>query len=435
MKILFLSHYFPPEVNAPATRAFEHCKAWAAMGHKVTVVTCAPNHPFGKLYDGYENRWKEEMVDGIRVIRLRTYITANKGFLKRTLSYVVFMLAAIFYCGRFGRHQVLLTTSPQFFNGLAGYFVSRLKKIPWLLEIRDLWPDSILAVGAIKNSATINLLYKMELFCYKKCNRLVVVTDSFRHYMIGKGIPASKITVIKNGVDLSLFNTEDLLNPADYQNHMPDMPIAELQQKFVVAYVGTHGMAHHLETVLRAADLLRDRAHIHFLLVGDGAEKERLLKLKQEMDLPNVTMAEQKPKRLMPVIWRLTHVSLVHLKKDDLFKTVIPSKIFESLAMAKPIILGVEGESAELVRDSGGGLTVEPENAQQMADAISNLASDPSLCERMGMCGSEYVRENFDRANLARTYEEVISSLLYGERHSVPSSKVVRLDLYRADEA
>lgn len=435
MKILFLSHYFPPEVNAPATRAYEHCKAWVAMGHQVTLVTCAPNHPFGKLYEDYENRWQEEMVDGIRVIRLRTYITANKGFLKRTLSYISFMLAAIFWCGSFGRHQVLITTSPQFFNGLAGYFVSRLKRLPWLLEIRDLWPDSILAVGAIKNRSIINLLYKLELFCYKKCDRLVVVTDSFRHYMIGKGVPSSKITVIKNGVDLSLFNQNVELDPVDYQEKLPDVDIGYLKDKFVVAYVGTHGMAHHLETLLETASRLRGNPRIHFLMIGDGAEKERLLKLKQDLGLTNLTMADQKPKKLMPVIWRLTHVSLVHLKKDDLFKTVIPSKIFESLAMAKPIVLGVEGESAELVRESGGGLVVEPENAQQMADAISKLANDLALCERMGTCGSQYVRENFDRANLARTYEELIGSLLYGERVIAPSSKVIRLDLYRTGEA
>lgn len=435
MKILFLTHYFPPEVNAPATRAYEHCKAWVAAGHEVTVVTGAPNHPYGQLYPGYRNSWAEETVDGIKIIRLRTYITANKGFLKRTLSYISFMLATILWSGRFGQHQVLLTTSPQFFNGLAGYFVSRIKNIPWLLEIRDLWPDSILAVGAIKNGFLIKLLYKLELFCYKNCHRLVVVTDSFRHYMIGKGIPSAKISVIKNGVDLSLFNPAKDLDSSAFATQLSDISLPELQKKFVVAYVGTHGMAHHLETVLQAAELLRDKEHIHFLLVGDGAEKDSLLRIKQHKNLDNVTMAAQKPKHLMPVIWNITDVSLVHLKRDELFKTVIPSKIFESLAMAKPIILGVEGESAELVQSSGGGLPVEPENARQMADAIVKLANDPVLCARMGQSGSRYVREHFDRDLLARNYEQVISGLVQEDRQlPVYSAKVVRIELYRPDE-
>jgi glycosyltransferase involved in cell wall biosynthesis len=412
MKILFLSHYFPPEVNAPATRAHEHCKAWVAAGHEVTVVTGAPNHPFGELYPGYKNQRTEHMVDGIRVIRVKTYITANKGILKRTLSYISFMLATIYLCGSFGKHDVLLTTSPQFFNGFAGFFVSRLKRIPWLLEIRDLWPDSILAVGAIKNKLVIDILYKLELFCYKTCDRIVVVTDSFRHYIIGRGITSTKISVIKNGVNLSLFSPEKNIDMDTLKLEMPDIPISELQNKFVVSYVGTHGMAHKLETVLEAANLLKNQPDIRFLFVGDGAEKQDLVKLKEKMGLDNVIMADQKPKKLMPAIWQLTDLSLVHLKKDDLFKTVIPSKIFEALAMGKPIILGVEGESAELLRNSGGGVTVEPENAQQMADAILKLSQNPELCEAMATEGKKYVGENFDRAKLARDFELVIQGMV-----------------------
>lgn len=407
LKILFLSHYFPPEVNAPATRAFEHCKEWVASGHDVTVVTCAPNHPFGVVYDGYKNDYVKEEVEGIKVIRLKTYVTANKGFLKRTLAYISYMIAVILASKSFGKHDVVISTSPQFFNGLAGYFVSRLKDIPWLFEVRDLWPDSILAVGAIKNKLIIRSLYKLELFCYRRANKIVVVTDSFKKYVLEKGIPESKIAVIKNGVDLKLFDSQKIES-----SHELERDFQSMRGKFIVSYVGTHGMAHALSSVLRAAKKLKAEKHIHFLLVGDGAEKSNLLKMKDEFDLGNVTMLDQKPKSLMPYIWHKTDLSLVHLKKDDLFKTVIPSKIFESLAMGKPILLGVEGESAEMINQSGAGITTEPENHDELAKNILTLSNNPDLMELMAKKGRLYVEGHFDRQNLAKIYEAHLLSLV-----------------------
>ncbi|MCB1757813.1 MAG: glycosyltransferase family 4 protein, partial [Gammaproteobacteria bacterium] len=239
MRILFLSHYFPPEVNAPASRTYEHCRYWAAQGHEVTVVTCAPNHPRGEVYQGYRNRlYSTETIDGIRVVRLWTFITANEGFLKRTLAYISYMLAVTLYAPFSAKADVVLSTSPQFFNGLAGYLVSRLKRIPWILEIRDLWPESILAVGAIRNRTIIGLLEWLEMFAYKKADRVIPVTDAFRDYMLAKGVAAEKITVIKNGVDLAFYDefTDGALGnlPAD---------LRAMSDKFVAAYVGTHGMA------------------------------------------------------------------------------------------------------------------------------------------------------------------------------------------------
>lgn len=401
MKILFLSHYFPPEVNAPASRTYEHCKRWVKLGHEVTVVTCAPNHPRGKVYDGYRNRlFQREEKDGIRVVRLWTYVTANEGFLKRTLNYVSFMVSAVAASPFLGRHDVVLTTSPQFFNGLAGYFVSRLKRMPWVLEIRDLWPESILVVGAIKNRAVIGTLEYLEMFAYRKADRIVPVTDAFKRYMVGKGVAAGKIHVVKNGVDLEFYHEADGPNPLAEE--------LDLQGKFVASYVGTHGMAHHLETVLEAAQLLRERKDIVFLLVGDGAEREKLLALKARLQLDNVIMLEQQPKQRMPQLWQCSDASLVLLKKSELFKTVIPSKIFESMAMKRPILLGVEGESRELVQAAGAGLAIEPENAAELAARIAELADKPELCRAIGESGRKFVAENFDRTVLAARYARVI---------------------------
>lgn len=404
MRILFLSHYFPPEVNAPASRTWEHCRQWASDGNEVTVITCNPNHPRGVVYPGYRNSlFARENKDGIEIVRVWTYVTANEGFLKRTLNYVSFMISAIAAVPFVRKADVVITTSPQFFNGLAGYFASAIVRAPWVLEIRDLWPESIVAVGAIKNMAIIRALEWLEMFAYQNANAIVPVTDSFKRYMVEKGIPSEKIFVVKNGVDLSF-----------YKKLQGDNPLRQdlgLRDRFVAAYFGTHGMAHHLETILEAASILRDRREIVFLMVGDGAEKARLRALRDEMKLENVIMLDQQPKDRMPMLWDLCDVSLVLLRKSDLFKTVIPSKIFESMGMRRPILLGVRGESAEIVQAAGAGFSIEPENARELANRLLELQRDPRRAREMGERGHEYVAEYFDRTNLARRFLELLKQL------------------------
>jgi glycosyltransferase involved in cell wall biosynthesis len=404
MRILFLSHYFPPEVNAPASRTYDHCKQWVEDGHEVTVVTCVPNHPRGKVYEGYRNKlYSTEHVDGIQVVRLWTYVTANEGFLKRTLNYISYMVAAVSVAPFLKPADVVLSTSPQFFNGLAGYFVSRIKRVPWILEIRDLWPESILAVGAIRNKRIIRALEYLEMFAYRKSDRIVPVTDAFRQYMIDKGIDAEKIMVIKNGVDLNAYSAQ----PKDVNIKRT----FGIEGKFVASYMGTHGMAHHLETILEAAELLQNRGDIVFLLVGDGAERERLLAMCREKRLDNVVMVGQQPKVMMPKLWAASDASLVLLRKQDLFKTVIPSKIFESMAMKRPVILGVEGESRQIVEEAKAGLVIEPENSRDLANCVLNLADNPELGIKLGGNGHKYVASQFDRAVLARRYSGLIESV------------------------
>jgi glycosyltransferase involved in cell wall biosynthesis len=299
--------------------------------------------------------------------------------------------------------DIVLSTSPQFFNGLAGYFVSRLMRIPWVLEIRDLWPESIVAVGAIKNPAAIKLLEWVERFAYRKADRIVPVTDSFKTYMLSRGIEASKIVVVKNGVDLAQYTPLDGVNSL-----AEDLGV---RGKFVVSYFGTHGMAHHLETILHAARRLSHSKNIVFLMVGDGAERQALLQMRDKMSLNNVMMLDQQPKSRMRELWALSNVSLVLLKKSDLFKTVIPSKIFESLAMAKPIILGVEGESAELIQAAQAGICIQPEQADELAARALELSKNPELCQQLGKNGRKHVIEHFDRTVLARKLTSVIEAV------------------------
>lgn len=416
MHILFLSHYFPPEVNAPASRTFEHCRQWVRDGHRVTVVTCAPNHPRGQVYPGYRNRlFTREEKDGITIVRVWTYVTANEGFLKRTLNYLSYMAAAIVTAPFLQKADVVISTSPQFFNGLAGYVVSRMKRTPWVLEIRDLWPESILAVGAIKNRFIIHLLEWLELFAYRQADRIVPVTDAFQRYIEGKGIPKEKITVIKNGADLTLYK------PVTGTNRLAES--LGVQGKFVAAYLGTHGMAHRLETILYAAQRLREYPNIVLILAGEGAERQRLAALRNELGLDNVLMLDQQPKEQMPWLWALADVSLILLKKSDLFKTVIPSKIFESMAMEKPIILGVEGESAELLRAADAGYCIEPENDRELAARLLELQADRDLRHKLGTKGRMHVVNYYDRIKLARCFIELLEAV-YNEKCGQPPTQL-----------
>jgi glycosyltransferase involved in cell wall biosynthesis len=417
MRILFLTHYFPPEVNAPASRTYEHCRRWVQAGADVTVITCVPNHPRGIIFPGYRNRlWQRERIDGIEVIRVWTLATANEGFLLRTLNYVVFMLMSIVASCFARRPDVVISTSPQFFAGLAGYVASRLRRARWILEIRDLWPESILAVGAIKSKAIIRLLEGLERFAYRKADRIVVVTESFVSHVAKHGGDAGRITVITNGVDLSTFRQRER-----------DVALARelgLEGKFVAAYVGTHGMAHGLKTILEAAEKLKDRPDIALLMVGDGAAKAGLKEQRDRMGLTNVVMLDELPKDKMAQIWSISDVSLVLLRNLPLFATVIPSKIFESMAMERPIILGVVGESARIIEAAQCGIRIEPESAEQLSAAIRTLADDRSYLSSLGRHGADYVRAHYDRDKLAADFLEIIrrlaqpASAAEGRRHA-----------------
>lgn len=394
MKILVLTHYYPPEVNAPASRLSEHARVWAQAGHEVTVVTCVPNHPTGRAYPGYRNRlWQEEERDGVRVIRLWTWLAANEGFLPRISNYVSYLLSVLFWMWRLPKADVVLSTSPQFFCGLAGWLLKR-KRRPWVLEIRDLWPESIVTVGAMKRGAAIKLLEAIERFAYRKADLVVSVTDGFvPHIRERRG--DGPIAVVKNGVDLTTFTTPDAAAETEFR------AAHGLTGKFVAAYVGTHGMAHKLDTVLEAAELLRDRSDIAFLLVGDGAERERLVAEVAARGLSNVVMLGQQPKSAMPGIWAASDAALVLLRRVDTFKTVIPSKMFEAMAMACPMIMGVEGEAKALMEAGGAGIAITPESAAELAAAVTRLADDPAFAAQLGESGRSFVAREFDRRVLA----------------------------------
>lgn len=406
MHILFLTDNFPPEVNAPASRTFEHCREWVKSGHQVTVITCAPNFPKGKVFDGYRNRlFARQTVDGISVVRVWSYISSNEGFVKRTLDYLSFMLAAILASVRVPRPDVVIATSPQFFTACAGYVVGKLRRVPYVFELRDLWPESIRAVGAMKASPVLDALERLELFLYRKAGLVISVTHAFKRNLEKRGIEPSKIRVVTNGADLSRFQP-GLRNEALEQS-------LGLAGRFVAGYIGTHGMAHALATLLEAAALLQaeGRDDIRLLLLGDGASKQELRAHSEAMQLTNVVFVDTVPKDEVVDYWSLLDASIIHLRRTELFTTVIPSKLFECMAMGIPVLHGVAGESAEIVERAKAGRVFEPENAQALRDLLVEFASNPELCASLGANGLAGSRR-FDRTRLAQSMLDHIEQLV-----------------------
>ena len=403
MKILFITDNFTPEVNAPATRTYEHCKEWIKdKGVKVTIITCNPNFPHGKIYDGYKNKlYQKEYIDGIEIIRVWSYITSNSGFVKRVLDYISFGIMA-FFIGLFKSHDIIVATSPQFFTTWAAWGISKIRRKPWIFELRDLWPESIKTVGAMKQGKIINILEKIELGLYKDSTKVVAVTDAFKTNLISRGIPENKIEVVTNGSNLELFTLKhkdlDLLQKLNLEN------------KFIIGYIGTHGMAHSLDFIVSTLSKIEDES-LHFLFIGDGAMKQNIMKIADTLRLKNITFLSPIAKEEVPKYLSIIDVSLAPLKKEDNFKTVIPSKIFEASAMQKPTLLGVEGQAQEIIEKYNAGLCFEPENEKDFLEKLNILKSDNLKYQQLQK-GCKLLSIEFDRKKLSQKMLDIIKKLI-----------------------
>lgn len=370
MRILFLTENFPPETNAAATRVYERACWWTKWGHEVTVITCHPNFPHGRIFPGHDNRWRKvETMDGIRVVRVKTFVARNRGVVRRTLDFLSFM-ATGFAAGLFEtKPDAIAATSPQFFAAVAGWALGAARGIPFVFELGDLWPASITAVGAMRPSFGLRLIEKLELFLYRRSAAVAALTTAFKKNLVSRGIDAAKIAVVVNGVDIARYG------PRTRNRELAET--ADIAGKFVVGYVGTHGMAHALGNVLDAAEKLRDMPDVRFLLVGAGAERERLIADAGARNIRNVIFLSAQPKENMPKVWSLCDVALAHLKNAPEFAEVIPSKIFEAMAMGLPILLAApKGEASAIVERHGAGLCVPAEDPGALADAVRRLATD-----------------------------------------------------------
>lgn len=402
MRILFLTDNFPPEVNAPASRTYEHCIEWVRRGVEVTVITCVPNFPQGKVFDNYKNKWRQkETMDGIRVIRVWSYISANEGFGKRILDYVSFGVTSFLH-GLFVKTDLIVATSPQFFTAVSGRWLSLCKRKPWVMEVRDLWPESIKAVSAMKSDNMIfSYLEWVEKRLYKSAKKIIVVTDAFRDKIASRGIDKNKISVVKNGVLMEKFK------PVEKNRQL--LSQLGLEGKFIFGYLGTHGMAHKLDFIVECAAKITDE-DIHFLFIGNGAQKENVRNLAVQLRVKNCTFLDSVPKNEIADYISITDVALVNLMKSETFQTVIPSKIFENASMQKPILLGVEGESKSIIEQYYAGICFEPENEAAFLDAVYRLKSDAQLYGKLQE-GCKRLALDFDRRKLALRMLEIFNQV------------------------
>ncbi|MBL4938121.1 glycosyltransferase family 4 protein [Clostridium sp. YIM B02515] len=405
MKILFLTQYFPPEVGAPQNRIFEFAKQLKKNGHDVSVLTAMPNYPKGEIFKEYKGKkvFIEE-INGIKVIRTRIYATKSKSFSSRLRNYLSFTFSSVLQGAKLIEKQdVIITESPPLFLGWSGYILSKIKKSKFVFNVSDLWPESAVKLGVLNNKMFIRMSTWLEEFCYKKAAAVTCQTKGIVDNIINRGFSKEKVHLITNGVDIELFSKEN-----KDENTRKELNIND---KFCVCYAGIHGIAQGLEVIVEVAEILRSHKEIQFIFVGDGPEKQKLISIKEEKSLNNVTFLPLYPKKDMPRLIASMDSTIIPLKKLDLFKGALPSKMFECLASELPIILAVEGEAEELIRSANAGIVVEPENSKQIAEAVLDLYNNIELRKELGRNGRKYVSENYSRETITKKLEKILEDL------------------------
>jgi len=398
-------------MGAPAARVSELSRHWAATGHDVTVLTGFPNHPDGVLHPEYRKHFRKlmfrERVDYIDVVRSWLWPFPNRKAHERMLNYSSFCVSAGIAGSFLPRPDVVIATSPQLLVALSGWWVAKIKRAPFVFEVRDLWPESLAAVGAASTgSAPYRVLHKLAGFLYREATRIVVVTPAFKEHLIQHWrVPATKISIVQNGVETRLF--------------FPGAQSVEvrkqrtLENKFVVSYIGTMGMAHGLGTVLEAAERTQAACpEVVFMLVGEGADRERIEQIAAEKNLTNIHFVPQQPREKIPSYIAASDVCLVLLKKSEVFNTVIPTKMLEFMACGKPVVLGVKGQAKRILEGCRAGLCIEPESASSLCEAIEVLCANSYLRDSLGVNGREYIVQNLSRERTAAEYLEVLLGIV-----------------------
>ncbi len=410
MKILYVSQYFPPEMGAPAARAAELSRHWARLGHDATVLTGFPNHPTGVVPAEWRPRLRRlrytEIVDGVRVVRTWLWPLPNRKAHERIRNYASFCISAAVSGLALPKSDVVIATSPQLLCALAGWWLAFSKRAPFVFEVRDLWPESLAAVGAGSEGTLLHrALGAVAGFLYRRARRIVVVSPAFKdHLMRYWNVPAGKIVVVENGVETGLFR----LDPAAQEMRKQ----LQLEGRFLICYIGTMGNAHGLDTLISAAeDLQTALPNAMFLLIGEGAEKERIVKLAAARGLANLRFLDQQPHERIPAYISAADLCLVMLKKNELFKTVIPTKLLEYMACERPVIVAVDGQARQIVEEAGAGVFVEPESRNALVNAILSLARNPVLRRQMGISGRQYILNKLSREKTARDYITVLEGL------------------------
>lgn len=411
MKILYLSQHFYPEMGAAAARVYELSSNWAQMGHRVSVLTTFPNYPDGVVHPDYKSRMKKltihEQLNGIDVIRTLAFPTNLRSSLRRSLSYTSFFLSSIASSSLLKGYDVVIGSSPSLLVGLAGLIIARMKKSHFVFEIRDLWPEVILALGmGDRISLSYRTFDKIASLLYEKSDLIVTVTESFKQEMVnGRRVDSEKIKIVENGVDTDFFK------PSEPVPALTDRP--ELRNKFIISYIGTIGYTHGVEVITRAArDVALKFPDLVFLLIGGGSDTERLKKITIEQKLDNILFMDHQPRETIPGYINSSDISLVLSNKAPLLQKTIFAKVFEPMACGKPLIVGAEGETKNLiVQKANAGVSFEPESAEGLIESIGELYDNPELRKRLGENGRSYVVSNFSRTIKAKQYSEILEEL------------------------
>ena len=402
MRILLIHQYYLEEDDSGGSRWNEISKTWTDLGHEVVVIA-------GMMHaNGFEKRkeykgrlFVKRVQNNVKVYRTHVSESYNSGFLGRFWGYCSFMLSSL-WAGLFkvrGKFDLILVTSPPLFVGFTGYILSRVKRIPLIFEIRDLWPESAIDTGVLTNKWIINLSLAFESFVYKKAKRINVLTPAFYNTLLDqKGVPADKLIMIPNAADFAL--SDDLLQNFDSETFRKEN---HLEDYFVITYVGAHGVANHLDQVLDAAEVLAD-TNVLFLLIGQGMEKARLINDAQRRGLNNVRFLDSVPKQEVFKYILASDMGASILKRVDTFKTVYSNKTFDYFSCKKPVLMAIDGVSRQLVEDANAGVYVEPENSSAYNVIIREYLKDPQRLIREGENGYQFAKLNFDRQILAEKY-------------------------------
>jgi len=414
VKILYVSQYFPPEMGAPAARADELSRHWARMGHDVTVLTGFPNHPTGVVPAEWRARLRRlyytQTVDCVRIARTWLWPLPNRKAHERIRSYASFFFSSALRGLNLSRPDVVIGTSPQLLVALSGWWLARSKGVPFVFEVRDLWPESLAAVGAGGEGSVMHrTLGAIAGFLYRRANHIVVVTPAFKDHLIRYWrVPAEKISVVENGVETDLFRA----NPtaATIRREL----IGDSDDRFLICYIGTMGMAHGLETLIDAAEELQTtQPNCLFLLIGEGAEKQRIVDMAAARGLTNIKFLGQQARHQIPELVSAADACLVMLKKTDLFKTVIPTKLLEYMACERPVIVAVDGQTRQIVEEARAGIFVPPEDSHALAESIRSLAlnANAEIRRQMGFNGRQYILSRLSRERTAHDYITVLKKL------------------------
>lgn len=396
MKIVILSQYYPPEVGAPQNRLSELAVRLKSLGADVRVITAMPNYPHMKIAEGYHGKWRvEEQIDGVPVTRCWIYVPQSKSIVPRLLNYFSFVFSAFWIgCFRMKRSDFLICESPPLFLGITAYLLSRLKRTPMIFNVSDLWPESAEKLGLVRNKLLLRMSTALEEFLYRKSILIMGQTQGIVQNIKSR-LPRKEVYWLPNGVDISLYDPKQITAQERVVHGLKNTDK-------VFFYGGIIGHAQGLDVILKAARLLQHHSDIKFVLLGEGPEKERLQQLRTEWTLDNVIFIDAIPKTLMPSFVAMIDCAILPLRKLDLFKGAIPSKVFENLAMEKPVLLGIDGEAKTLFIDEAkAGLYFEPENEQALADAVLFMSQNADESMKLGKRGREYVSEKFERNKIA----------------------------------